>query len=110
MSLRPAFGLRPDHGAAAVRHRCRLLLPILRPWRHRPKHRDAVYPDLVDLLVEEAEMALDLGAFRDRVGIGPDEVGEHPVPDLDRIIAGLALIGAARDALARREKVHAHIL
>src|SRR5207248_8200430 len=101
---------RPDDWSAAVRRRRRLLLPVLRPRRYRPRHRDAVDPDLVHLLVEEAEITLDFRAFGDRVGVGPDEIGENLVTDFDRIIAGLALVRAARGRLARNEEIHAHIL
>src|SRR5271154_4174660 len=99
--------LGPDDRAAAVRHRRRLFLPVLGPWGHRPRHSDAVYPDLVHLLIEEAEIALDFGAFRDRVGVGPDDISENLFPELDRIVAGLALVRAAGSRLARDEKLHA---
>src|SRR5258708_3153385 len=99
----------PDGRSAAVRPRRRLLLPVLRPGRHRTRHRDSVDPYFVHLLVEEAEITLDLRAFRDRVGIGPDEIAEQLVPNLDRVVAGLALVRAAGDCLAPNEQVHPHI-
>src|SRR5207248_993822 len=51
---------RPNDWSAAVRHLRALLFPVLRPWGYGPGHRDAVDPDLVHLLVEEAEISLDL--------------------------------------------------
>src|ERR1700726_906775 len=102
--------LRPGDRPAAVRPRRRFLLPILGPRRPRPRHREAVDPDLVYLLVEETEIALDLRAFRDRIGVIPDEVAEHLVPDFDRMVAGLALVRAASDRLARNEKLHPHVV
>src|SRR5947209_18378471 len=79
----PLINSGPDDWSAAVRHRRRLLLPILGPRRHRPRDRGAVYPNLVHLLVEEAEITLDLRALRNRVGVGPHEVIENPVAALD---------------------------
>src|SRR5215472_2284094 len=108
--LRERRLLRSDHRAAIIWSRRRLLLPVLRPWRQRPRNCGAVQPDLVDALVEEAEIAFDLRAFRDRIGVAPDEIFEHLIADLDRVVAGLAFVGAPRDRLARHEKAHAHIL
>ena len=76
--------LRPRHRAAGVGECRRLLLPILRPRRHRPRHLDAVDQDRVDLLVEEAQIiTLDLRAFRDRLrSLRPDlvawRIGNRP--------------------------------
>src|SRR5580692_2801589 len=100
----------PHDWSAAVWHRRCFLLPILRPRSDRPRHGHAVHPDLVNLLVEETEIAFDLGAFRDRVGIGPDEIAEQLIPHFHRVVAGLALVRAASDRLARYEKIHSHIL
>src|SRR5204862_3296829 len=64
-----AAALGPGDRAARVWHGRGFLLPVLRPRRHRPRHLDAVDKDRIDLLVEEREEALDLRAFRDRLGI-----------------------------------------
>src|SRR5205823_9381440 len=61
-SPRPPRDLRPGDRAARVGDGRRLLLPVLRPGRHRLRQCDAVDPDLVDLLVIEGEKVLDLRA------------------------------------------------
>src|SRR5438067_1058149 len=68
-----AAPLGPGHRAARIGDRRGFLLPVLRPWCDRLRHRDAIDPDLVDQLVEETEMPLDLRAFRDRLGVVPDD-------------------------------------
>ena len=66
--------LRPDHRAAGVGECRRLLLPVLRSWQHL----DAVDQDRVGLLVEEAQITLDLRAFRDGLrSLRPDLVARR---------------------------------
>src|SRR3954463_4232071 len=91
-----AMPLWPPNRAAGVRDRCGPFLPILRPRRHRPRHGHTVHPDLVDLLVEKGQEAPDLGAFGDRLGVAPDDVGIRLTADPRRPVAGAALIRAGR--------------
>src|SRR6516164_10573353 len=96
--------LWPNHGPAGIGNRRRPFVPILRPWRQRRRLRDSVDQNVVDVLVEEAQIAFDLGAFRDRIGVGPHQIAEQLVVDLDRVVARLALVGATGDFVAREQK------
>src|SRR5437879_5930031 len=102
---RPVFSGATDAAGAAAR-----LSRRSRPFRHRPRHRFAVDADLVDLLVEEGEAAGDLGAFGDRLGIVPGEVGPDAARDRHVMISGDALVGAARLERAGREDCRIDIL
>src|SRR5207248_9260605 len=53
----------------------------------------------VDLLVEEAEQALDASDLRKRIGVVPDEV----LGPVHRVVAGRPFVRAARDLVARLE-------
>src|SRR5262249_25617213 len=96
-----AMPLRPGDRAAIVGDGRGFLLPILRPGRHGPRPPLAIDPDLVHLLVEEREEAPDLRAFRDRLGIAPDDVRIFLPADPRRPVASPSLVRAGGRLLAR---------
>jgi hypothetical protein len=57
----------------------------------------------------QGQVALDVGALGQRVPVAPDRVADHPVPDPDRPVGGITLVGAVGGGVGRLQQVGADV-